>query len=82
MCVHTCMHVPTSCILLSSVNPPQQNKMTASIRDGDALASMPLILSKLVWKNSHVRSCPSLPEEETLIVPFVRVGVCAVLRPV
>ncbi len=48
--------VRTSCILSSSVKPPQQNKMTASMRDGEALASMPLILSKLAWKNSQVRS--------------------------
>lgn len=55
-----------SAILLSSVNPPQQYKITASMRDGEALASMFWMRSKLAWKNSHVKSCPSFPEDETL----------------
>ena len=65
-CPNYCERVLTSSILPSSVNPPQQNKITASMREGEAFASMVLILSKLSWKNVQVRSCPSLPEEETL----------------
>lgn len=56
----------TSSILPWSVKPPQQNKITASMREGDAFASMPVIRSKFSWKNSHAKSCPSFPEEETL----------------
>lgn len=55
-----------SFILLSSVKPPQLYKITASMRDGDALPNMPLIRSKFAWKNSQVKSCPSFPEDDTL----------------